>query len=423
MTKKKIEIIISIITVILFLEPPLLSYYPQLNIVTKLYAFGRYAASFLFLIMFVFLASTRYNRSSIRMMKGSDNRKNNIILIENATGFKNIYGIMLFSVFLNISLIIASYFNGTIYMTFVLSCATRVGFVAFNIVMFKELHEKLLDIYVKILTALILLNSATQILISRGFTGSGDGRVWLLGLKNTTTPYLLLDISIIAVLIFLNYYEKKNFIYIWLLLGCTIINRSSTAIIVIFLFTCVIISQYFKKFEKYVNRKILIIGYILLWMFFFVVIYYNRELKISVIIGNIFGKGGTFSGRINIWKQASSFFQDNYYWGAGIGLSFNPWYDQSIVVYSAHNSMLEFLSKFGFFTGCIFALTVTMVFMKCLKIRNKKISILMSSACILLFLAMQFEAIGNNYLFWMQMIIPYMLFDKGLTQIDLRSKL
>ncbi len=424
MTKNTLKNLISYITVLLFLEPPIFSYYPQLGTITKLYAFLRYAMSFFFLgVLLIVVINKIYNYSNIYLIKNKTNRKEMAILIETNNRSRNFCGILALAIILNLSLIIASFFNHTIYMTFILSCTTRVGFVAFNILMYKELHEKFLDIYAKVLTVFIFVNSLTQIFVESGFQGYGDGRVWFLGLKNTTTPYLLLDISIIALLIFLKYYNKKYLFLCGAVFICSIINRSSTGIIVVSLFVCVIISQHFIKLRKFLNRKILIISYIFLWIFFFVVIYYNHELKISAFIGGLFGKTGTFSGRVNVWQQAISFFKYNYYWGAGIGLEFHPWSDPANVVYSAHNSLLEFLSKFGIFSGCIFAVLVTMVFIKSIKVRNKKISLLLSSAFLLMFLSMQFEALGNNYIFWVQSALPYMLYDKNIKRINLRSNL
>ena len=368
---------ICYLSLILFLEPPIFTYIPQLGILSKLFAAARYVLSFL-----------AVGYSVLRFPKHGKLMLSLCIVLQGLSVF-------------------AAYMNGTLYGMFVLSCFTKIGFVLINIEFYDKIKNKLIWAYAKVLGIYILLHMFLQLVYPKGFSGSGDGRSWFLGLKNTATIYFLVFIMCFIILQQIGEIKPKTMYKLLIFTNlAVIINRSSTTIAVAFLFTAYIIVYYTKwrQFLAIFNFRII---FILLCVFFVVIVYMAQESAFTEWIGALFGKNATFSGRTAIWKLAVKYFQSSMLWGVGIDAEFRPWANPYRVVYSAHNSILEFLCKYGIFVAAMFIVICIVIFMRCIKIKDKNLQKTLTVAFLLFFLASLFEAQGNHYLFWSIAVIPY----------------
>lgn len=411
--KGRIQELFCLFYLFIFFEPPILSYYSQLSIVSKAFATMRYFLGILFLVkMLIKSINGDYSRSRTRLFPTTKSH----IEFERRKNYNTSLCVFMYAVLLNIMLIIASYNNHTIYLTYVLSCISKIGFVAYNIVAYHKMRSKFFRCYAYLFTCYCVLNMLTQMVVPFGFMGYGDGRVWFLGLKNGTTLYLLLDLIMLAAL-YEYKHDKRVILFMLLINVCTIVNRSSTAIIVMFLLDIILYYQMFRNRSMIVNKATLLIVFVFLWFFFYAVVYNNAELDISVLVSKIVGKAPTFSGRTDVWQLAIEIYEKNKLWGAGIDVKFHPWGDPVNVVYSAHNSILEFLCKYGIFAAITFCVIMIAVFFQCLFLKNRKHSLLCCGIVLALFLAMMFEAEGNGYLFWSIVTMPYLLTDKKIRVI------
>lgn len=407
LNKKTLQEFFCILCLFIFFEPPVLSFYSQLSIITKLFGAMRYMLSIFFLAILFFRSINGILRKLLLL--SSDSPKDLGVF-----GRRNNYScslwILFYAVLLNAILVISAYCNHSIYLTFILSCLSKVGYVAFCILSYHKMKSRFFRCIAVLMTAYCTMHMLLQILIPHGLMGSGDARVWFLGLKNGATLFLLLDLIILGIL-----YEKnrsrKLLALIFFVNVCTFINRSSTGIVVILLFDMILYVQMTRRQSRFFNKITLSAAFLFVWGFFYAVVCKNKELAISEFVSNLLGKTPTFSGRVAIWKLAIRTYNHNKPWGAGISLEFHPWADPANVVYSAHNSILDILCRYGMLAAVIFSLIMIFIFLQCLLLKEKKRAVMSCGCIVALFLAMMFEAEGNGYLFWNIVVLPF-LFDR-----------
>ncbi len=373
----KIAQYMGYLVVFFFLEPPVLQFFPQLGMVSSLFSAARYGLSLCLMVHFI-AKPPKIGRPILALC-----------------------GVM------QVICVLAAYMNGSFYAMFMLSCVTKFAFLYANIMLFGKLRDKLLWMYVKLLGVYMFLHMALQLVKPGGLYGSGDMRVWFLGYKNTVTLYVLV-FMMLAVLLYQMGSMKKKRMYQLLLFAdaAALINMSSTTLAVAFLFTAYIFVYYtsWRTFLRIFNFKVIFIA---LCIFFVVFVYSAKESEFTAWIGGIFGKGATFSGRTAIWEMAVDYFLEDVYWGAGIDIEFAPWSNPNKIVHSAHNSILEFLSKYGIFAGIMFMVICVMIFIRCMNVKDVPVSRSLTVVFLLFFLASLFEAQGNNYLFWVIAAMPY----------------
>lgn len=409
-TKEKLDRVFCYFVLFVFLEPPVLSYYPQLSIISKMFGAMRYVlGSVFFVAMFIRSVNGVFKKQRLLL---ADSPKKPVVFMGRNNYTRSMW-ILFYAVLLNAVFVIAAYCNHTVYLTFILSCLSKVGFVSFFLSSYHRMRNSFFRCIVVLMTAYCTMHMLLQLFIPRGVMGHGDARVWLLGLKNGATLFLLLDLIITGILYEKNRSKKLLALILFINL-CTIINRSSTGIIVVLLFDMILYVKLKRRQSLVFNKITLSAAFLFIWGFFYVVVCKNEELMISAFVSKMMGKTPTFSGRVAIWKLALQTYEMNKPWGAGSSLEFHPWGDPANVVYSAHNTILDILCRYGIFAAVTFSLIMVAIFLQCLQLKDKKLAIFSCGCIVTLFLAMMFEAEGNGYLFWSIVVIPFLITDRKI---------
>lgn len=200
----------------------------------------------------------------------------------------------------------------------------------------------------------ILIQIFTQLLFPHGLNdlySDGDFREYFLGRKNATTPYIILSMGSFYILHkkmnqFLSQYEIGMIILFGTM---TFLSRSSTAIVCYLLFILLRLIGLKENLGKFYT-KISFIFYLTITG----IIIFSQSAFLTIIT-SVLGKDITFSGRVNIWELAIRIFENNFWFGGGLELNYNAW-TNGIIVNSAHNTLLDILSRTGIFAGLFFSL-------------------------------------------------------------------
>ncbi|MGT2783892.1 O-antigen ligase family protein [Streptococcus merionis] len=198
----------------------------------------------------------------------------------------------------------------------------------------------------------ILFQVASQHFYIQGFdlqNAYGDARAYFLGRKNATTPYL---IYLLTTYYLLNkqmtkIISIKELTFLTFTLLLTLFTSSSTALMCFITF---ILIRFFGSSERISNSYTKIVATI--YLILSSAILSSESSLVSKIMGILFGKS-SFSGRTEIWSLAIRYFKENLWFGYGLNISFIPWTNGAIV-YSAHNTLLDILARYGVITGVIF---------------------------------------------------------------------
>lgn len=252
------------------------------------------------------------------------------------------------------SQIVAAYMTQTLYLNYVGGQVFFLGLYAFlKYYLLLDYKSVIQSVYFLFLI-FILLQILTQLLFPNGFDPlylSGDNRAYFLGRKNATTPYIILSMGSFYILYkkmnqFLSQYE----IVMIILFGTmTFLSRSSTAIVCYLLFILLRLIGLKENLGKFYT-KISFIFYLTITG----IIIFSQSAFLAIIT-SVLGKDITFSGRVNIWELAIRIFENNFWFGGGLELNYNAW-TNGIIVNSAHNTLLDILSRTGIFAGLFFSL-------------------------------------------------------------------
>lgn len=357
------------IIMFLFLYPDSITYNENFVWILKLFALGRYLASFY------------YIGKSIVCAKKT---KKNIIFIAVAmSGF----------------MMISAFKNGTIGLTLALSFMTIPGFFAFNQSCFSENGNALLKTYKVYLSLIIGLHFLLVMILPNGLYESRIGEVHFLGGKNGVSVIVLL---LLLVLIILKENTKKLFLVSLIMTMLLMISNALSGVIALVLVTLYFafsifkfgdIFIYFKKFVSYVSIYLVI-------LFFITVILNGSKFDIISSFTNMLGKDATFSGRKAIWAAAISYILNNPLWGIGQGVQYDVWNNYKFV-YSAHNSFLNMGVSYGLISTFLFVVFIYYLF-KIMREGLKKYSVSSDVVIIIsvLILIMMFEALETEYYVW-----------------------
>lgn len=251
-----------------------------------------------------------------------------------------------------ISQLISSQQTDTFYLGYLSGQITALGLYAF--LKYKVLTQPraLIAGMLGLFAIFLLCQVFTQLYFPFGIDvlhPYGDNREYFLGRKNAITPYLIFVMGCFYLLIGdmgrkLRYSEILMLVFGGVI---SLLSNSSTTIICFVLF----ILFRFLGIKNQISNAYLKTILMVYGIFSFLI--FSAQSSFLGTITGLFGKDATFSGRLNIWQQAISFFTTNPLFGNGLDLIFNPW-TNGITVKTAHNYLLDLLARFGIVTGVIF---------------------------------------------------------------------
>jgi O-antigen ligase len=314
--------------------------------------------------------------------------------------------------------IIAMLFNGSLYITAALSCFTLIGFAGLNAALYFNNKKRLFKFYMYMAGIYILVNLAVMLLFPNGLDPlrSGDGRYYFLGTKNDVPPYWIL--FLFSYFQCCKYYKdtyKKYLSAVLIFLSCAaLLNRSSTGLIAILMIDAYFLLSVFLKIIKTTLIKkiqwyyILFLFAVTLLFFVFGIVLKQGQNSVLGFLTGLIGKDFTFNGRKAIWDAAVEHIAANFFWGVGIDVTYDVW-GNSVLVYSAHNFILDYAVKYGCIS-LLFYMAGMINVLVCACKQHFLASIRMALLCIsgLLFCGM-FEAIGNSYIFWGLICLMFLL--------------
>lgn len=267
-----------------------------------------------------------------------------------------------------VGIILVNFINKTIYFGFVVSCFTSLGFFMLNYYLFSESPVDYFKSYVKLMGLFLVINFVCQITYPNGFILDrvGDNRIWFLGTKNGVTTYAMIFLVSYFSYYLLQYGKIKKKLLLSIMIIIIAYGDSMTMIIGIVVFFILLLCLKCLKVSKRDFKIIVLLFSICVAIIFF------SDLRNVIInfVTSVTGKDITFSGRVEIWKQAFQFFISSPWIGQGIGLSFSPW-TNGVVVYSAHSVYLELLSKYGIIVGSMYILMIGKGWIGLIKNKNR----------------------------------------------------
>lgn len=230
----------------------------------------------------------------------------------------------------------------------------------------------------------------TQLLFPVGFDSlhpTGDNRLYFLGRKNITTPYIIVGLGSFYLLNkkMNEFISLKEIIFLGLFGILSFLTQSSTAIIcyVLFIFIRLLgLKENIGKLYSLVSMAVYI-------CFSLSIIF--LQSTISSTFTALFSKNATFSGRINIWQLAIRIFEENFWFGRGLNVNFNAW-TNGIIVNSAHNTLLDILARTGIFPGVLFIVLLMNLFLGKYRIESKTLLAMLAS--FMIYITMETSSVG-----------------------------
>ena len=251
-----------------------------------------------------------------------------------------------------VSQILSAYQTATLTLGFVLGQIFLFVFYIFVKINLEDNPYNLIKVLFNVFMYYSLLQVVTQILYINGFDSQnmfGDFRSYFLGRKNNTTPYLIYAFSSYCLLNkhTLRKISFKNVMFLIFIFVLSFLTKSSTTIMCL---GVAVLIKYLGFSEKVGTIYTKVVAGI--YIFLSSVILFSENRFISSLMWLVFEKS-SFSGRTEIWQLAISYFKENFWFGYGLDISFIPWTNGAIV-YSAHNTLLDILARYGVITGGIF---------------------------------------------------------------------
>ena len=230
----------------------------------------------------------------------------------------------------------------------------------------------------------------TQLLFPVGFDSlhpTGDNRLYFLGTKNITTPYIIVGLGSFYLLNkkMNEFISLKEIIFLGLFGILSFLTQSSTAIIcyVLFIFIRLLgLKENIGKLYSLVSMAV--------YICFSLSIIFLQSTILSTFTA-LFSKNATFSGRINIWQLAIRIFEENFWFGRGLNVNFNAW-TNGIIVNSAHNTLLDILARTGIFPGVLFIVLLMNLFLGKYRIESKTLLAMLAS--FMIYITMETSSVG-----------------------------
>lgn len=230
----------------------------------------------------------------------------------------------------------------------------------------------------------------TQLLFPVGFDSlhpTGDNRLYFLGRKNITTPYIIVGLGSFYLLNkkMNEFISLKEIIFLGLFGILSFLTQSSTAIIcyVLFIFIRLLgLKENIGKLYSLVSMAV--------YICFSLSIIFLQSTILSTFTA-LFSKNATFSGRINIWQLAIRIFEENFWFGRGLNVNFNAW-TNGIIVNSAHNTLLDILARTGIFPGVLFIVLLMNLFLGKYRIESKTLLAMLTT--FMIYITMETSSVG-----------------------------
>lgn len=255
-----------------------------------------------------------------------------------------------------LSLIISSSFNKSIYLSYLLGVYNYIGFatVCSSILYKDELF--FIESGAIVFGILSLMGSFSIFLFPNGFfnASSKAGAVYFLGSKNSSFYYYIMFIMFYLYLKIkglghkdykIKFINKKYdifLVYLIAFIGSALICRSSNTLICLLIVLVYYIFFFYRyKIQKLMNPYTIFcfIGIVFYFLLF------NSNNKIFEPLLGFFGRTSSYSGRDDIWKQAIEIIKEHWLVGNGIGLEF--YLPSGVYATHAHNWYLDIITKYG----------------------------------------------------------------------------
>lgn len=268
-----------------------------------------------------------------------------------------------------LSQIISANQTATLTFGFLASQIFLFGFYIFVRAHLEDNPHQFLRVLFNVFMSYIMIQVATQIIYVNGFDPHnvfGDFRSYFIGRKNGSTPYLMYTFVSFYLL---NGYgllkmSVREIVFLTFIITLAFLTKSSTAIMCIGIAALMIYTGVTDRIGT-IYTKIAATVYI----FLSAIILSTENRLISSLMGFVFGKS-SFSGRTNIWQLAIKYFRENMWFGYGLNISFVPW-TNGVVIYSAHNTLLDILARYGIFTGIFFLVIIAGMFFGKSRIKSR----------------------------------------------------
>lgn len=306
--------------------------------------------------------------------------------------YKPISVFNLIFIFLIITILVSSAFNGTITIGILFTFIVLLCFciyISYAMTNFKELITGLFYIF----TPLLILNFAT-ILVGGIETSSSGVPYFLLGSKNH------IAFSIIPALVIINLYyhlffrrvKISNIILNIIAVVSLFISQSATAIIVGILILIFIV------FYKYKPKMKLLLS-IFVGVYILIILYRIQERVFGRLIEDYLGKDITFTNRTYIWDYILAEISNFWVIGLGRGNSlinseFSRWNE-------AHNGILELLLDTGVIGLVLFMLLLIILSNHVKSINNSFVVQILSFSIFLFLIIGLTESVYYKVEFWL----------------------
>lgn len=385
--------VIICISVLVFFPPLCIGYIPELQLLDKMWTAARYLLCFLIFIKYF---RDMYLRAECR----------------NAFFMGSVAVVAL--------MILSMCFNGTVYLTAATYCLTIIGMMLVNIVLYQYDAKRLFQVYKAIMFIYLLLHFFFLLIFKDGLNPAytGDGRIYFLGNKNMVAPYMVIFLLSSLVLTIKYNCQKKVIVVVEFaaLDIFAIVNASSTLLLVLGVIEIAVLIRFVlerttNRMGKHVMWFFLAIASIIAICFFLMVVMTGSAINGLNAITSLVGKNATFSGRTDIWRAAVAYFKEHVVWGMGNRAAYDVW-GNGVIVQSAHNTFLDCGVKYGIIVLLTYIMLWVICFVHMWKTRSNELSIMTIILLVATIVALMFEALEDNYVIWLILILSYLLTEK-----------
>lgn len=294
------------------------------------------------------------------------------------------------------SVIFFAFYNNDLYLTYALSCMSFIGFVIINVNLFDKYGITVVNCYYNIITLYLIFEYATLLLPNGLVPGYyGDNKVFFLGTKNQITLYYVLFV----ILSLLRYSNKKigtidnNIVMLVAISALLFLAHSSTVLIVLSLTIIYLMWLLVKKRYNFPDYALCIV----ICLLFVAVVLQGRQSFVAELITSIFGKSSDFNGRGPIWSLALEMIRQNPL-GSGLYVALNPWANNTLYVYSAHNTILDIAVRVGLIPSILFILLIVYIITH---LNESRCQFILRYFLLCVCLASMMEANQSFVIFWL----------------------
>ncbi len=241
--------------------------------------------------------------------------------------------------------------------------------------------KNLLKAFLVILVPYTLINFISIILFPNGLytvltRGNSIYLCWFFGYKNPQIRILLPTVMFTFINSKVNesrFSKNLNIIILVIVWMTTILVKSTTAMIGMFIFSVVLVStkmKFLRKMLSIVNLRNLLIASLIMII---LIVNFNIQSKFAFLIENILHKSLDLTDRTYIWEKSLNQIYDNFIFGCGF--QSEEMFANVIVGTHPHNYMLYQLYNFGIIGTGLLLLLWDFAYQILSKNDDKKISI------------------------------------------------